>query len=222
MSEPILILGKSGSGKSYLCRNLKPESTLLCSVDQKRPPFSLNGWDRMGSACPSGSYYPVPRDNSYPKLRAAITAAVGNGKTIVVIDDSQYLLAHEFFAKSLDRGYEKFSVMGKNFWDFIDFSRSMQDDVVVYFLHHVDHDEIGQIKAKTIGKLLDEKGCLEGRFTVCLLAEKTEDGHALHSNLPGQAAIKAPPKMFLKNPLVNEECDLANVDTDIRAYWGLE
>jgi adenylate kinase family enzyme len=35
MAEIVLILGKSGSGKSYACRNLDPAKTLLVSVDGK-------------------------------------------------------------------------------------------------------------------------------------------------------------------------------------------
>ena len=75
-----------------------------------------------------------------------------------VIDDSQYLMAFDFFNKSKEVGYQKFTEIGYNFEQLI---RTVQTDTphdcIVYFLHHTEQMPNGSLKAKTIGKMLDEK-----------------------------------------------------------------
>lgn len=218
MSEPILILGASGSGKSYSLRNLDPATTLIISVDGKRLPFSLKGWQKLDKEHPNGSFYIPLRENPYGAVRGAIKASVASGKKIIVIDDSQFLLANDFFAKAHEKGYEKFTAMGQQFWSLIEFCRDLADDVVVYFLHHLEMDNFGTIKVKTIGKMLDEKGSVEGRFTVCLLAHKVDGNYLLSASHQDQCIIKSPPGMFSQDPMDN---DLAQVDKELREYWGL-
>jgi len=218
MAEPILLLGASGSGKSYATRNLDPKKTLLVSVDGKRPPFSLKDWPRMDSENPSGSFYCPRRESPYGTLKKAVKTAVENGKKIIVIDDSQYLMANEFFTRASEKGFEKFTEIGQKFWGLIDFARELPDDVTFYFLHHTEHDQLGQIKVKTIGKMLDEKGCVEGRFTVCLLATKEDGEYVIKANLEDNPIVKAPPGMMSSEPMPS---DLAVVDADARAYWGI-
>ena len=216
MSEPILILGASGSGKSYSLRNLNPKLTLIVSVDGKRPPFSLKEWPKFTPDNKTGSMYVPQREDVYNSLRRAISAAVKAGKKIIVIDDSQFLLANDFFAKAHEKGYEKFTTLGQSFWSLIEFSRDLADDVTVYFMHHPELDNFGNIQVKTIGKMLSEKGSIEGRFTVCLLAQKNDGSYKIHSS-HDQCIIKAPPGMLE----AVEENDLALIDKKIREYWGM-
>lgn len=218
MAEPILLLGASGSGKTYAARNLDPKKTLLISVDGKRPPFSLKDWGTMSSDNVTGSFYVPKRDNPYPTLKKATQTAIENGKKIILIDDSQFLMANEFFDKAQEKGYEKFTTLGYNFWKLIDFMRDLPDDVTVYFLHHTEIDSFGTIQVKTIGKMLSEKGCLEGRFTVCLLAQKVDGQHQITSSMDDQTIVKAPPGMFDADPM---DGDLAVIDKSARAYWGM-
>ena len=218
MSEPVLIMGESGAGKSYSLRNMTPDSTLIVSVDGKRLPFKASEWPKIRSDNPKGSFYIPPREAPYSKVKAAIKAAVDNGKKSIVIDDSQFLMGNEFFAKAMDLGLVKFSVLGQNFWKLIEFARDLPDDVIVYFLHHIEKDPFGHIKPKTIGKMLDEKGSVEGRFTICLLAEKVEGEHVIHAQLDDQSSVKAPFGMFEKSPMDN---DLMQIDKSIREFWGM-
>lgn len=217
MSEPILILGQSGSGKSYACRNLDPSTTLLVSVDGKRYPFSMKGWGRFSSENLEGSVYNPPKDKSYSCLRKAVEVAVENGKKTIVIDDSQYLLCNEFFARTFENGYNKFTEIAFKFHDLIEWSRNLPDDVVVYFLHHLEHDG-ERIKVKTVGKMIDEKTNIEGKFTVCLQAQKADGEYKLLCSVDDQSIIKAPPEMFDATVMDN---DLAAVDSQIRDFWGI-
>jgi len=217
MSEPILILGPSGGGKSFACRNMNPKTSLFISVDGKRPPFSLKEWPRMTAETPNGSFYVPRRENPYGSIKGAIQAAIKDGKKDIVIDDSQFLLSNDFFAKAQEKGYEKFTQMGQQFWTLIEFCRDLPEDVIVYFLHHPEYDAVGNIQVKTIGKMLSEKGCVEGRFTVCLWIDKKDGVHSLISSHPDQSIIKSPPDM-LPEKMDN---DFSIVGKSVREYWGL-
>jgi len=220
MGEPVMILGKSGSGKSYSCRELDPDRTIIVSVDGKRLPFSSKDWPKMTSENPSGSIY-TPRVNgskAYTVIQKACDEAVANhGKKVIVIDDSQFLMANEFFDRAYERGFDKFVDMGKQFHDLILWARGLPDDITIYFLHHLELDADGSKKVKTVGKLLDNQTSIEGKFTICLLADKDEDSYKLKSSVPSESIFKAPPEM-LDDEMDN---DLAVVDSRIREFWNI-
>lgn len=88
----------------------------------------------------------------------------------------------------------------------------------MYVIMHEDTNEFGDIKPKTIGKLLDEKVCLEGMFTIVLRAVKGERYVFVTQSRDG-AVSKAPDDMF---PEVEIENDLLRVDDTIREYYGIE
>ena len=67
------------------------------------------------------------------------------------------------FEKAKETGYTKFTDMALNLYNLIQFIiKVLDDDVIVYFLHHDETTSDGKRKAKTIGKMLDEKLTLEG------------------------------------------------------------
>lgn len=219
MSEPVLIMGESGAGKSYALRNMDPNTTLIISVDGKRLPFRSLIWPKISSENPSGSFYIPPRVGPYATIKACIKKAVENGKKSIVIDDSQFLMGNEFFDKAMEKGFEKFSILGQNFWKLIEYCRDLPENVIVYFLHHTERDNFGHVKPKTIGKMLDEKGSVEGRFTICLMAEKAEGEYVIHSQMDDQSSVKAPKDMFESSPMEN---DLSQIDKSIREFWGMD
>lgn len=216
MSEPILILGASGSGKSYSQRNLDPAKTFIISVDGKRLPFKSKDWAEFNNENTDGSFYRPPKSRTYDRIKKAITCAVEKGKKSIIIDDSQYLLCNEFFQRAYEKGFDKFTEIATKFHDLIDFSRTLPDDVLVYFLHHVDYDNENRMKAKTVGKMIEEKTNLEGKFTVCLFATKQDGTHKFFCSLPDETIVKAPPEMFDGDEMDN---DLNKVDQCIREFW---
>ena len=136
-----------------------------------------------------------------------------------VIDDSQYLLVNELFDRAKDTGYGKFTDMALNFRNLIHFiNHKLPDDVIVYFLHHTEIDSnTGRVKAKTIGKMLDQQLTVEGCFDLVLLASVEGNEHYFITQSDGYTTAKSPEGMFdLKIPN-----DLKLVDTAIRDYWGL-
>lgn len=198
---PVMILGPSGSGKTYAIKGLDPENVGVFMVEKTRLPF------RKEFRCVKNAKYgTILKVLSDPKLKT------------YVIDDSQYLLVNEFFDRASEVGYQKFTDMALNFRNLIHFIVQHEpDDGIVYFLHHTETDVNGNVKAKTIGKMLDEKLTVEGCFDIVLRTEINQDGHWFRTQSNGTDTVKSPEGMF--DLLIPN--DLAIVDAKIREYYGL-
>ena len=203
MGIPVLILGESGSGKTYSIKNMDPEKVGIFLVEKPRLPFR-----KPFKVCQGGGYFPIMKALAEPKLKQ------------YVVDDSQYLLVNEFFDRAGETGYQKFTDMALNFRNMIHFViRKTPDDVIVYFLHHTDTDGNGRIKAKTIGRMLDEKLTVEGLFDIVLRTAVDPEGHWFLTQTNGYDTVKTPEDMFPQSRIPN---DLAAVDKAIRDYYGME
>lgn len=203
MGIPVLILGESGSGKTYAIKNMDPETTGIFLVEKPRLPFRK-------------PFKYVKAHANYPHIIGSLKE--GKLKSYV-IDDSQYLLVNEFFDRARETGYQKFTDMALNFRNLIHFvTSSAPDDVIVYFLHHTETDVNGKVKAKTVGKLLDEKLTVEGLFDIVLRTEINQDGHWFRTQSDGYDTAKSPEEMFDAR-IPN---DLALVDARIREYYDME
>ena len=201
MGIPVLILGASGSGKSASLRNFEPEEVGIFNVANKPLPFRKK--------------LPLANNAGYGLIVKSLQKAK---KKTYVIDDSQYLMANEFFDRAKEVGYQKFTDIGLHFRDLMQFVISnTPDDVIVYFLHHTEEDASGRLKAKTIGKMLDEKLTVEGLFSIVLLTVAEGSEHFFITNSDGGSTAKSPMEMF--QPKIDN--DLRLVDQTIREYYGL-
>lgn len=215
MSIPVLIIGKSGSGKTYSLKNFGPDEVGVISVEKGRLPFRS---DIKTIRVPR--YENSADINTYAQANAAkyswIISTIKKAKAkSVVIDDSQYLLVNELFDRSAEKGYDKYVQMAANFRNLIHAINDMeQEDKIVYFLHHSEADSDGREKVKTIGKMLDEKLTVEGCFDIVIYCAD----HKFYTQSNGQSTAKTPEDMFeLEIPN-----DLKAVDARIREYYGLE
>ena len=201
MAIPVLILGESGSGKSCSLRNFEPEEVSIFNVASKPLPFRKK-LPKMNKA----NYSSIIKALSKPTKKAYI------------IDDSQYLMAFEMFDRVKETGYNKFTDMALNFRNLIQFIiTGVPDDVVVYFLHHSETTQEGRIKAKTVGKMLDEKLTVEGLFSIVLLCTTDGQSHKFITQSDGYTTCKSPMDMF---PLEMDN-DLKIVDKAIREYYEI-
>lgn len=203
MGVPVLILGESGSGKSTSLRNFKPDEYLLLNVAGKPLPFR-------------GRPKYVINNPDYLTISKAISNSPAKA---VVIDDSQYLMAFDFFDRANETGYQKFTDLALNFKNLIDVVRKFTpQDEIVYFLHHVETTNDGKTKAKTIGKMLDEKLTIEGLFSVVLMCRTDGKRHYFETQSDGNTTAKSPMDMFD----IEIDNDLKFVDQTIREYWELD
>ena len=200
MGIPVLILGESGSGKSTSMRNFDPDEVGIFNVASKPLPFR-----KKMKKVDGASYGIILTALKAPKLKT------------YVIDDSQYLLCFEMFAKAKETGYNKFTDMALNFYNLIQFIiRKTPPDVIVYFLHHTETDG-DKVRAKTVGKMLNEKLTVEGLFSIVLLCQTDGVSHTFVTQSDGSSTAKSPMEMF---PLTIDN-DLKLVDSEIRKYYEL-
>ncbi len=202
MGLPVLIMGESGAGKSASLRKFEIDEVGIFNIAGKPLPFKkkLNRYN-------NANYDRILKSLKAPKLKR------------YVIDDSQYLMAFEMFDRAKETGYNKFTDMALNFRNLIQFIiTGIPDDVIVYFLHHTETTPEGKIKAKTIGKMLDEKLTLEGLFSIVLLCKTDGERHYFETQSDGYTTCKSPMEMFDKEI----DNDLKLVDKTIREYYELE
>ena len=205
MGIPVMILGESGTGKSASLRNFQPGEVAIINVAGKPLPFRT----RLKTYI----------SDDYNQVTAAIRGYVGKGAKSIVIDDSQYLMADEFMRRAKENGFQKFTDIGKNYFDLISLVKTLPDDRIVYFLSHLTTDDQGRERCKTIGKLLDEKITVEGLFTI-VLKTQVKDGHYYFSTQNnGMDTVKSPIGMFEESFTEN---DLKTIDLTIREYYNTE
>lgn len=213
MGVPVLVLGESGCGKSTSLRNMNPDDCVIIQSISKRLPFR-NDFKPMTK---EGGQIKVT-DNTDTICRLIVGAAKA-GKKAVIIDDFQYVMANEFMRRSKEKSYDKFNDIGFNAWSIINQAQSVEGDMRVYFMSHVEVDMNGKTKIKTIGKMLDEKISIEGMFTIVLGASVSDGKYTFSTQNNGSDTVKSPMGMFEELHIEN---DLNMVDNTIIEYYNLE
>lgn len=203
MAIAVLVMGASGTGKSASLRNFRPDEIGVINVAGKPLPFR--------------SEIKSFKSDRYEEIEAILKKAKVKS---LVIDDSQYLMANEFMRRASENGFQKFTDIGRNFWALVDMiNHDLPEDVIVYFMQHTELDANGNEKAKTIGKLLDEKITLEGLFSIVLKTAVVDGSYMFTTKNNGADTVKTPMGMFEQDLIEN---DLKAVDDAIREYYGLK
>lgn len=201
-SVPVLIIGKSGSGKSASLRNFKKDEIAIANV--------------LGKPLPFKSDLEAPKVDDYNIILQAIQKT---DKKVIVIDDANYLITNEFMKNSSIKGYDKYNDMANNFWNLVNGIKDVEGGKTVYLIMHEDTDELGNIKPKTIGKLLDDKCNIQGLFTICIRSMYENNQYIFRLKTNGQDCVKTPIDLFDEKQMEN---DLKLVDQKIREYYELD
>ena len=203
MGIPVLIIGETGSGKTFSIKTFRPEDVTIFSVEKNRLPFRCAGYEVIKNA----------------NYRSIFDGMRDSKKKSFVIDDSQYLLVNELFNRVSETGYQKYTEMAVKFKSLVKaVNERLPDDVIVYFMHHPEYDSTsGKYKAKTVGKMIDQYWTVEGSFDIVLYAKTDGENYVFQTKTDGSNTAKAPEDMFPKE-IAN---DLAMVDRTIREYYGI-
>lgn len=203
MATGVLIIGQSGTGKSYSMKNFNEDEVCLISVQKSLLPFRKKFTETVVT-------------DDYTKI---INTMKSTKKKVIVIDDTQYLMCNEFMRRATEHGYDKFTEIAQNFWSLVvQEVNNLPSDVIVYLLCHTATDENGVEKMKTIGKLVDEKITPEGLFTIVLKTVVSDGKYAFVTQNNGKDTVKSPEGMFSTYAINN---DLKYVDEKIRNYYEL-
>ena len=201
-SVPVLLIGKSGSGKSASLRNFKKGEIAIANVLGKPLPFKTD--------------LEAPKVDDYNIILKAIQ---NTDKKVIVIDDANYLITNEFMNKSSVKGFDKYNEMGNNFFNLINGIKNVEGGKTVYLIMHEDTDDEGNVKPKTIGKLLDDKVNIQGMFTICIRSMFDNGNYIFRLKTNGQDCVKTPIGLFDEEQMEN---DLKLVDEKIREYYELD
>ena len=206
MAKIIYVYGKSGSGKSRSLKNFKEDEILLIQCMDKELPFR------------SKFKFTVKTTDTgviYDQL-----SKMGNaGIKTAIIDDAGYIMTNLFMSKH-GKGdqFALYNLIGDTMWDLINRIKKLPDDVVIYMVFHEDKSDAGETKLLTIGKLLDQKVCLEGMVTVVLHCITEGNKHYFVTQGDGMGITKSPEEMFTEAKIEN---DLKAVDESVREYYGI-
>jgi hypothetical protein len=203
-------MGESGCGKSTSIRNLDAKETYLINVLGKSLPFKSKGYK------PKENYFQSDDAKLIAQCIRHISLKKPDIKTIV-IDDFGYLMTTSFMHSALERGYDKYSILAKDIWEVIQAALKSRDDLIIYFIGHVELTMHGTYKFKTIGKMLDDKVVIEGMFPMVLHAQVNDKfEHQFVTQNNGVVTAKAPLGLFDDVVIDN---DLSLVNQAIRAYY---
>lgn len=206
MGTLVMVIGKSGSGKSTSLRNFEADEVGVFSVAGKRLPFKKQ--------------LQVANTADYATICAALQR---NDRNAYVIDDSTYLMQFKAFEYAKVKGYDKFVEMAQDFEHLLEYARNTNPDTIVYFLHHPQFGEEGSSKPQTTGKMLDNQLNIEGLFPIVIEATVKEGEHVFVTKNDGENIAKAPVDVSTGERMLPEvmDNDLKAVDTAIREFWEL-
>ena len=204
MAQKVLILGDSGSGKSASLRNFKDDEVLIINAAGKPLPFK----NHLEAVTPA-----------FNKMTLDVIRAMDNtSKKVIIIDDAQYIMSFQYMRRIKENGWDKWNDIQGDFFNIIQHCDELPSDTIVYFLSHIQRDEEGREKLKTMGKMLDEKITLEGLFTVVLKTSVIDGEYCFITQNNGKDTVKSPIGMFDSYAIDN---DLKYVDTKIRNYYEI-
>ena len=202
MGISVLILGDSGSGKTTSLRNFQPGEVAIINVAKKPLPFRTQ--------------LKPYNTNDYNAAKSAISAASKHGIKSIVLDDIQYLMTDEFMRRSSETGYGKFTDMAANYSSLFDLAPQLPEDCILYLMSHIERDESGHETPRTVGKLVHEKLCVEGKTSITLHTYVESGKYYFRTHSSGEGDISKSPLEMFESDLIDN--DLKAVDAVIREY----
>lgn len=218
MGFPVLVVGRSGSGKSASLHGFSPGEVGVFECVGKPLPFrrdlgavSLTHDGRGREMTPAQQYEVIVR------------ALARNTKRAYVVDDATYLPQLELMARAREGGYEKYVDIAQHFTSLLTAATHTDDDTITYILCHPAYDDSGRERINLPGRMVQEKVIPEGMVPVCVDCDVRDGEHVFVTENDGYNLAKAPYDFesgahALPPTMPN---DLKAVDTMLRRFWGM-
>ena len=226
MANNIILLGKSGTGKSTSIKGLNPKETVIINTLKKRLPFK--GSNTMYNK-ENKNLFNVDDYTTVIQYLQSINDKALHVKNIV-LDDAIYILRKEYFKRAKESGYTKYTELAAHFQQIISTCEGLRDDLNIFFILHsedvISDSTIIGYKVSTIGKLLDSQySPIEVVPMVLYSAIKYDEkgnptyGFYTHATKEGSIEIpaKTPAEMFSEDFIPN---DLGFVTKVMNEYYG--
>lgn len=213
MSNIIVILGESGTGKSTSVRTLPSDETFIINVLNKPLPF--RGYKKS---------YNVDKKNylesdNYVEIMAYMKAINDRRPEItnIIIDDFSFLMNNEFMRRCREPGYAKFSEMGLNMFSIMDLTKHFRSDLFCFLMCHTEKDHAGIIRPKTVGKMTNDYVGISERVSIVLHTQVIDGQYKFLTQFDGISTAKSPMDMFDSLYIDN---DLFHVKQSILEYFN--
>lgn len=216
MSNLIVILGESGTGKSTSIRNLDPKETFIINVLSKPLPF--RSYKKLYNTEDKKNYIETDNYSIILNWLRRINEKASHIKT-VVIDDFSFLMNNEFMRRCKETGYTKFTEMGANVFDILELCKSFRPDLYCYVMCHTEKDHAGVIKPKTVGKMTADYVGIAERVSVVLHTQIIDMQYRFLTQNDGVHVAKSPVDMFDNLYIDN---DLSAIRKTIDEYYGCD
>lgn len=213
MSNIILILGESGTGKSTSIRTLNHEETFIINVLDKPLPFK--GYRKRYND-ELKNYFST---DNYKQIISYIKAINERRPDIknIIIDDFNFVLANEFMMRASEKSFERFVDIGKHTFEVVEELKKLREDLYCFVMSHTELSHAGIIKTKTVGKMVDDKVSIEGRITTVLHSKVVDGQFKFLTQFDGLHMAKSPHEMFDEIYIDN---DLNYVRQKMIDYYG--
>ena len=194
----MLILGRSGSGKSASMRNLNPETTGIINADRQELIFPSKKYVTVLNAegkpdLAKSNYVETSKPNSV----LIVLKAWNNSPTIktIVLDTITHLITSYYIKEALGKDYGGYKELGTSFWQIIDYVRTMDKNVIVFghLKTEFNEDGVKEVTMKSHGKMIQDFEA-ESYFNTLLLAEvikRDEELQYVFRSKPKNLAEKA-------------------------------
>jgi hypothetical protein len=181
MANLIVLAGFSNSGKSTSLKYLDHSETFIVSCTNKQ--LQIPGFRKKYKKVAIEDKKLVGNwlvSNSYEKIHKILDIVNRTRPDIktVVVDDINYCLSGEIMDNALVKGYEKFTMQAKNYYDLITSAGELRDDLTVVFISHIINDGTDidpQYKMYSSGKMLDKTVNIDGLFSYIIYSERYID-----------------------------------------------
>lgn len=227
MSNLVIVLGSSGTGKSTSIKTLNPQETVILNVLGKDLPFKGS---RANYTREKKNLIQSAKWDSISSMMQSISKNMPNIHNIV-IDDAIYIMRTEFFDRSKERGFDKYNELADHFRKIIADGNNLRSDITVFMMLHTETVEAdGSVigyKASTVGKLLDKMYNPLESVSITLFAQpkydekgRPEFGFWTHPMKVNGVEIpaKSPAEMFDEDFIPNS---LQLVLDKMKEYYGV-
>lgn len=197
MGVPVLIIGETGSGKTYSLLTLNPKETFLLKTVKKPLSFATNpdAYVLKDKNNIKGNMYISRYHNDLINYIDGIDKHRPEIKTII-IDDFQYCMSLEYMDRAVEKGYNRFSEIAQHATNILLRALDCRDDLHVVVLSHSETTEDGRVKCKTVGKMIDDLVKIEGLFVMALNSIIKDGQYLFLTQNIGKNASKSPAGML--------------------------
>lgn len=224
MAKTILLVGKTGTGKTTSIRTLDPTETVILRVINRTLPFKFEGvyGREQKNMFSTPTYEEV--------LKALAWCDKQQNVKNIVITDGTYIIRQEYFKLANQKGYDKYTGFAVHMQQILKAIQDLRSDIKVFMEYHVENvvNENGVIEYKpsTVGKLLDSQYNILENVDIVLFTNLKYEDNEIHygfitnrmldrngAEIPAKSPMGLFDELFIPN-------DLAFVAQRIDEFYG--